>query len=398
MLAPINLAWIINVIALFVVTGFAVGEPAWVPTARALLVVAAFVAAATIFGHAVGWLIMGVRQSRRGRRVTNGLGIIILVCGLALVWGGRALDVLDYSPTAKVLLAAYDGYGGSHHRWAVTLLILGVAGLVMMRAGDAIAGWALRRPGDHADRSSSRPQPRRATHASNLWALVAIDHASIWRSTPLRRGVLVIVVVPGVIAALAGMAWQSLILVPGLIAAGAGLLFGINAFTLDAGGAIWLSTLPGWARPAFIAKSLVFSELALAAVLSALSGGSIRAPAPASVADVTAAIASAVCCAAIVVAIGMRSSLRHPHRAELQGPRDTPATPGVMAAQSIRFATVTTLTSLFFAGLALSQAWWLPLTGAIPILCFAGMHWLGTERAWAHPHVRAHVVLTVAAG
>ena len=55
-LAPINLAWIINVIALFVVTGFAVGTPDLVPTAARLLVVAVFVAAATVFGHAVGWL------------------------------------------------------------------------------------------------------------------------------------------------------------------------------------------------------------------------------------------------------------------------------------------------------------------------------------------------------
>jgi hypothetical protein len=363
-----------------------------------LVVVAVFIGAATIFGHAFGWLIMGVRQSRRGRIVTNVLGIGVIGGVLALAWAGHVLDLLDYSPTTHVLVAAYDGYGGWHHRWVVTLLVLVAACVVMIRIGDAMTGWALRRPGDHADRASSRPQARREARTSTLWALVAIDHASIWRSTPLRRGVLVIVVVPGVIAALAGMAWQSLILVPGLIAAGAGLLFGINAFTLDAGGSIWLATLPGWARPAFLAKSLVFVELALGAVLSALIGGSMRAPAPASAADVTAAAASAICCAAIVVAIGMRSSLRHPHRAELQGPRDTPTTPGVMAAQSIRFATVTTLTSLFFAGLALSQQWWLPLTGAIPVLSFACMHWLATERAWAHPHVRAHVVLTVASG
>jgi hypothetical protein len=397
-LAPINLAWIINVIALFVVTGFAVGSPAWVPTARALFVVAVFIAVATTVGHTVGWFIMGVRQSRHGRIATNVLGVVIVLGGLALVWGGKVLTALDHSPTSQVLLAAYDGYQGAHHRWAITLSVLVIAAVLMIRAGDAAAGWALRQPGDHADRSASRPQARRSTRTSMLWALVAVDHSSIWRSTPLRRGVLVIVVVPGVIAGLVGMAWQSLILVPGLIAAGAGLLFGINAFTLDSGGAVWLSTLPGWARPAFLAKSLVFAELALGAVLSALIGGSLRAPAPASAADVTAAIASAICCAAIVVAIGMRSSLRHPHRAELQGPRDTPTTPGVMAAQSIRFATVTTLTSLLFAGLALSEVWWLPLIGAVPIMCVAAIHLLNTERAWEHPHVRAHVVLTVAAG
>jgi hypothetical protein len=194
------------------------------------------------------------------------------------------------------------------------------------------------------------------------------------------------------------MSWQSLVLVPGLIAAGAGLLFGINAFTLDSTGSVWLATLPEWSRSAFLSKSLVFLEVALAAVLSALIGGSLRAPPPASGAEVSAAMASAVCCALVVVAIGMRSSLRHPHRADLQGPRDTPATPGVMAAQSVRFATVTTFTSLYFAGLALADAWWFPLFGALPVALLAVLHWYRTNVAWGHPHVRAQVVLTVSGG
>ena len=206
------------------------------------------------------------------------------------------------------------------------------------------------------------------------------------------------VLVPGAVAALAGMSWQSLILVPGLIAAGAGLLFGINAFTLDASGSVWLATMPGWSGPAFVAKSIVFAEISVAAVLSAVLGGSLRAQPLTSVAEVSAAVASAVSCALIVVAIGMRSSLRHPHRADLQDSRDTPATPGVMAAQSIRFAAVTTATSLYFATLALADLWWLPLVGAVPVIAMAAIHWSRTQRAWEHPHVRAHVVMTVAGG
>ncbi len=126
---------------------------------------------------------------------------------------------------------------------------LSSAGSILLRAGDAVTGWALRRPGDHADRTSSRSLPRRRWSHSVLLSLLAMDHASVWRSTPLRRGVLVLVLVPGVVSAFAGMSWQSLILVPGLIAAGAGLLFGINAFTLDGAGSVWLSTLPGLGLP-----------------------------------------------------------------------------------------------------------------------------------------------------
>ena len=398
-LAPINLAWIINVIALFVVTGFAVGEPDLVPTARALLVVAVFVGAATIFGHAVGWIVMGIRQSRRGRIATNVIALLLITSGLLVVWFGNVVSVLEASPTERVIIAAYNGYDGTTYGlWSATIIALVLGAAACLRVGDFAASWALRRPGDHSDRTGSRAISRRPNPAVPLMALVTMDHASIWRSTPLRRGALVIVIIPGLIAALAGMAWQSLILVPGLIAAGAGLLFGINAFTLDSTGSVWLSTLPGWSRPAYLAKSIVFAEIALAAVLSALIGGSLRAPAPSSSAEVTAAVASAISCTMIVVAIGMRSSLQHPHRADLQGPRDTPAPPGVMAAQSIRFATLTTLTSLYFAALSISGVWWLPLIGAIPVAASAALHWLRTASAWQHPHVRAGVVLTVAGG
>ena len=207
-----------------------------------------------------------------------------------------------------------------------------------------------------------------------------------------------LVLVPGAISALAGMTWQSLILVPGLIAAGAGLLFGINAFTIDSSGSVWLSTLPGWVSSSYLSKSIVFFEVAIAAVLSALIGGSLRAQPPTAMSEVAAALMSALCCAVLVVALGMRSSLRHPQRADLKGPRDTPATPGVMAAQSMRLALATTITSLFFATIALSGIWWVPLVGALPVLLLSTLYWYRTGLAWAHPHVRAAVVSTVAGG
>ncbi|MEO8107509.1 MAG: hypothetical protein ABI720_09335 [Actinomycetes bacterium] len=397
-LAPVNLAWVINVIALFVVTGFAAGDLAWMPTARSLTTVAVFILAATVFGHTVGWLVMGFRQSRRGRLITNLAGVFAVLAGFWIFWTDQVITLLDNSPTTQILLGAYSGYNGEYSSWLVVVAVLVVAIAVFMRLGDAVAGWALRRPGDHADRTSSRSLPRRKWSRHVTYALLMVDHASVWRSTPLRRGVLVLVLVPGVISALAGMTWQSLVLVPGLIAAGAGLLFGINAFTLDSTGSVWLSTLPGWVSPAYLAKSLIFFEVALAAVLSALIGGSLRAQPPNATSEVTAAMMSALSCAVLVVALGMRSSLRHPHRADLKGPRDTPATPGVMAAQSMRFALVTTFTSLYFATLAFSGVWWIPLLGALPVLLLSALHWYRTGLAWAHPHVRASVVMTVSSG
>jgi hypothetical protein len=398
LLAPANLAWLLNAVALFVVTGFASGPISWAPTARSLVVVAAFIALATVFGQTLGWLVLGIRQSRVGRIATNLTGVVAVLAVLYIFWADQVVPLLDQSPTRYVLVGALDGHSGQYRDWLTVVAILVAATLVLVKTGDAVAAWALRRPGDHADRTASRALPRRRQHASPLLALVAIDHASIWRSTPLRRGVLVLVFIPGAVAALAGMRWQSLVLVPGLIASGAGLLFGINAFTLDSTGSVWLSTLPRWPRPAFLAKSLVFLEVALAAVASALVGGSLRAGPPASAAEVTAAVLSAVSCAVIVVALGMRSSLRHPHRADLSGPRETPATPAVMAAQSVRFAIVTTLVSMLFLAMAATGVWWLPLLSSVPVLCLATLHWYRTGLAWSHPHVRAHVVTTVSGG
>lgn len=397
-LAPVNLAWMVNMVALFIVTGYAVGDLVLIPTARALVVVAAFIGLATIVGHVVGWLVMGIRQDRRGRWITNTAGVAVLFGAFLIFWTDNVITLLDRSPTAKVIGAAFDGYEGNYTGWLQVLAALVLPALLLLKVGDAVTAWTLRRPGDHTDRTSAQSFTRRRQKSTHLLALVAIDHASVWRSTPLRRGVLVLTLVPGVVAALAGMSWQSLVLLPGLIAAGAGLLFGINSFTLDSTGSVWLSTLPGWPQPAFLAKSLVFLEIGIVAVLSALVGGSLRAPPPTSGGEVAAAAASATCCALIVVAIGMRSSLRHPYRADLQGPRDTPATPGVMAVQSVRFASVTTLTSLYFVTLALADSWWLPLLGAIPVMVLAVVHWYRTGLAWRHPYVRAHVVLTVAGG
>src|SRR4051794_41953804 len=72
-----------------------------------------------------------------------------------------------------------------------------------------------------------------------------MDRASVWRSRSLRRGLLVLGILPGAAAALADLPWSSLVLLPALVSAGAGLLFGVNAFCLDGPGAVWLGSLPG---------------------------------------------------------------------------------------------------------------------------------------------------------
>ena len=101
--------------------------------------------------------------------------------------------------------------------------------------------------------------------------LVRTDRASVWRSTALRRGIYVLALLPGVVAAAVGLDWASLVLLPGLVAAGAGLLFGVNAFCLDGSGALWLSSLPHPPALAFWAKTRVLLEVCAIAVVVALA-------------------------------------------------------------------------------------------------------------------------------
>jgi hypothetical protein len=397
LLAPANLAWILNVVALLVVTAFAAG-PLGAGTSRALVSTVAFIALATVCGQTFAWFVVGCRQTRRGRLATWTLAGVIGVSILVVVRLDLGFEVLDRSLTKYSLFNAYDGYTGRYGEWLIGLVLMLVGTALALVIGGRVTAWALRRPGDHAHRDSSRPVRRREPRPAAFAELLAIDRASVWRSLPLRRGILVLLLLPGSVAALAGMSWQSLVLLPGLVAAGAGLLFGINAFALDSSGSTWLSTLPEWPRYAFASKVIVIFEVALLSVTAALIGGSLRAPAPSSAADVTAAVAAAVACACVVVATGMRSSLRHPYRADLRSSRDTPAPPGVMAMHSVRLALVTTLISLLFAATSMSHLWWLPLLLAVPVVSWAGLSLIESQRAWSHPHVRAYVVTTVSGG
>ncbi len=70
---------------------------------------------------------------------------------------------------------------------------------------------------------------------------------------------------------------------------------------------------------------------------------------------------SAAACCLSVTASCMGLSVRSPHRADLQGSRDTPAPPATMAAYSVRLAALTTFTGLAFSLTAYADNPLLPL-------------------------------------
>jgi len=311
---------------------------------------------------------------------------------------GMLTVLLDASPTREVFLGVIAGSNADWPRWAWVSVALVLLVLCAAFAGARATAWALRRPVSGGLMREGRLMARRPPATSAAAQLLAVDRKSVWRSTSLRRGLVVLGVLPGLVAAIAELPWTSLVLVPGLVAAGAGLLFGINAFCLDGSGSLWLSTIPGWWQHAYWAKARVTAECVGIATLIALGAAVVRAPAPASAAQVVAVLASAASCTALVVAACMRHSVRRPHRADLRGPRDTPAPPGTMAVYSARLALGTTLTGLLFTLLALSPEPWLPAVAAVPFLARAGLSLKSTERDWARPRTRARVVTTVAAG
>jgi hypothetical protein len=172
----------------------------------------------------------------------------------------------------------------------------------------------------------------------------------------------------------------------------------VNAFALDGPGALWLASQPRWWPTALRAKAQVNAEVVIAASATAAVLGALRAPEPASAADVTAVIGVIVAAAAMVTTRSARFAVTRPFRAELGGPRDTPAPPGAMAGYSARLAVSTTLLGLLFGLLSLSASWWVPLAGAAAFLLISWGSWRRTERLWAQPIVRARVVVTVAGG
>jgi hypothetical protein len=373
-LTPLNIAWYFQIIVLMSATAYALRTPI-----SPLLPV-------------------GVRRTRRGR-----IGSwLVLGTGLALgawvILTDRGTRLLDNAPTRRVLeaqLAAARGDVAALPPVAVLLVAAVVGYLVSLR----LASWALRRPGDIGfDGATSRPVRRREPARDEARALRRVDRASVWRSAPLRRGLLVLAVLPVGAAVVASLPWSSIALLPPLVASGAALLFGVNALSLDGSGAVWVATLPHDPVLVLRSKARVVIEVVGGAVLLVLVGSAVRASDPPTVQALLCVLGASISCTAVVVATCMRLSVRRPHRAELRSPRDTPAPPGTMAVYSARLAAVTTLIGLIFSVATFTDLWILPMATTAGLLAWAAASWSGTLRLWADPLTRARVVTTVASG
>jgi hypothetical protein len=397
LLAPLNLAWVIQVVTLVGFTSYVFIETSF-RILPALLTMLGFVVVVTLVAQAFAWTIIGIRQSRTGRLVTWGAaGVLALAAAVAVV-SGELAQLLDQNPMRFILRLSFMAAEGRWLIWLPGAAAMAAVGAAAFVLGSLACAWTLRRRPDAGLEQNARPLTRRAIAQDAFGQLVRTDRASVWRSTALRRGIYVLALLPAVVAAAVGLDWTSLILLPGLVAAGAGLLFGVNSFCLDGSGALWLSSLPHPAALAFWAKTRVLLEVCVGAVLVALVAGGARAGGLPTTTQLTTAVGSAVACSMMVTASCMGLSVRSPHRADLRGSRDTPAPPAAMAAYSVRLATLTTLTGVGFSLLTFADNPVLPLGLMVALGLFAIRRLLIAARLYATPEVRSRVAATVAAG
>jgi hypothetical protein len=392
LLAPVNLAWMVQAWSLLAVTAL-VTPPQHLVGAQ--LVVLAWVLAATALGQAAGWAVEGVRRTVRGVLVVR-IGAGAVVVGLAALHLAGLLAPLARSlPTTWLADTAQTG------RWPLALgvlLLLTVAGLVL---GARPAAWALGLPPREELRVQSGvhearhvPEPRWGSADRAL--LRRLDRGSVWRSVGMRRGLMVLGIGPGLVALLAGLEWGTVLLLPGLTASGAALLFGVNAWCLDGKGMVWRETLPVSSADVFDVRALVVAECMAAVsgvtvVLALLRNG---------LPPLVTGVAVAACWLVVLVqvlAIVMTWSVRSPYSVDLSSPRATPAPHAAMAGYAGRLSLVTTLTALLFTGLTALPWAWAPAVVALPFLAWSTRRLLRARRRWSAGDERARVVLTVAA-
>jgi hypothetical protein len=269
LLAPANLAWMTSFLALLGITSYAADRGPLV--ALSAITVMTYAVTATLVGQALAWLLEGVRQRQPGRWAIRGVAALLALAGLTIQLTGNLTDALDKLPTTRIALSANFGAQGRYGDWVVPVVAMLVTGVAALVLGQLACRWTQGRVSDGGLQPETRPVRRRPTATSDLRALMQVDRASVWRSAPLRRGAIVMAVLPGAIAAVTEPRWDSLVLLTGLVAAGSGLLFGVNAFGMDGPGALTLEGLPVAPELRFWAKTLIIIEFAALTEVALLS-------------------------------------------------------------------------------------------------------------------------------
>jgi hypothetical protein len=391
LLAPVNTAWLIQAWLLLGSAAYGVGASTRLVTAQ--VVVLLWLLVATSIAQVVAWTMETVRRRRHGIVVMRTVSVALLATAVWLHVQDQLIPVLDQIPTVWVVVG---GIGGFSWRWALTVAVeVGVV-LAATILGVVPAHLAARRTARDELRVESETRQALPNPRSDLFALIRTDRASVWRTVPMRRGILVLAIGPGLVAIAGNLPWHTMTVLPGLVASGGALLFGVNAWCLDGRGGLWRESLPVSPQTVFTARAIVLGEFLLIASVITIVLASLRAGIP-SAPEFAALAASLLVVTVQVAAAGLRWSARRPFAVDLRSARATPAPPAVMVAYSTRLAVSTTLTGVVFSGLARTPSWEISVIMAVPFLAWSTARLLRTAREWTDPVQRARVVVSVAA-
>ena len=391
--APLNLAWLVQAWTLVASAAIVGGRVHLLATVLPILL---WVATATALAQAVAWGVEIVRQRRHGvlaiRVVWGMVGVAVVVASIT----GRAVDA------ARVMggsLVADTSSAGSEGRWGVWLL-----GCVAVLALGVLAVWVGARAAKQAARCPPRSQSTVETRVyaarpdtrSEFLAMLRIDRASVWRSAPLRRGIIFLAILPMLVALAGQLRWETIPVLPGLVASGVALLFGVNMWCLDARGTLWRESLPVAPRVALAARTWVMVEMLLVSGVATLLVCGVRAGPPPRAEQLFATVIAALVISVRIVASSLRWSVRRPYAMDLRRPRATPAPPGVMLGYSARLALTSSVTGLAFSAFGQSLAWtWSAGLGGL-LLATSAVSLVRSARRWDDPVARAVVTRTVA--
>jgi hypothetical protein len=389
-LAPLNIAWLVQSWTLLGAVAYS--APGHVlPYTQVVIVL--WILFSTALGQVLAWTMEAIRRGPFGIAITRGLLVSLGAAAGIVQVTGHTSELLDRVPTLWVFVSALGGWSW---RWSLTVALLVAGFLVAVVAGAVPAHWAARRmPRDETRMETNQCQPRPLPR-SVLGILVRTDRGSVWRSVPMRRGILVLALGPGVVALFGDLQWEQMMILPGLVTSGGALLFGVNAWCLDGRGALWRENLPAAPTTLFDARAWVLTEFLGVASLITVLVGALRAGVPNSE-QFAALVATLVVVTLQVVGASLRWSLKHPYPVDLRSARATPAPPVAMVGYSARLATCTTVTGMIFMGCAHVPNWHLSLLIAMPCALWSATRLVVTRRRWEDPVVRARVVSTVAA-
>jgi len=392
-LAPLNFAWAAQIVVL-------VGMVVYLATPRSaaplgVLLLLTFAGTSTALGLAVSWFIVGIRQNQVGRWVTTSLGLLTVAVAILAALTGVLRALIENPLLINLAQSLTRPLSATALGWFAALALLSVTAATL---GSQACNWSLRRRDVPTGTQDSRRHLRRNPKSSAWRETVAVDRGSVWRSRPIRRGLVLMGLAPGVAAAVSAVGWEDLVVLPPLVAAGAALLFAINVLSLDGPGALWLESTPrspalALASKAWVSGEVVLFTVACSMLVITVALGPPQQPRLA----LTLALSMAV---GVVwaVALALRRSVRTPNKADLQSARDTPGPPAAMLAHAVRLTTFAIVPGVGFTLLLVAGPWWLLLVFAAGMLGLAALHVRHTWQDWSRPAWRALVVTRVARG